>query len=418
MATAGVRNKVERKGCEGIYYEDLKSGRRSYIATWRIPVIDLDDPDLIKWRSIERRATSLEEAKLLRAEGQMAAREPIVELDPDRQLDALVKGIKDTILLPAWVNSVEEMKLEDHRSEATVKRDASLIRNHIIPHWSKTPVTSVRKLDVQKWVKVLSTKLAPATVAKAFGLFKSAMEEAVDNGLLTDNPCRKVKLPKIKDKESDFLEANEIRNLAEAVRDRRYRMAVLLGGFTGMRWGEVFSLTLDDLHLDHEVPHLWVRHSLDRDTLALGDTKNDQSVRQVTLTPELVTEMREHLQSFGSSSPERCESPKCPASVHDTGLVFVGQKGGPVSYWFFRDRILTPACEEALGRRVNFRLLRHSHTRQLQDAGDLDSWDIADRLGQNQLKTTRRYSKTHLSRQARVAERMAEIQSRPNLRAV
>ncbi|MEE9184868.1 MAG: hypothetical protein V3U39_10420, partial [Acidimicrobiia bacterium] len=160
VATAGVRNKVERKGCEGIYYEDLKSGRRSYIATWRIPVIDLDDPDLIKWRSIERRATSLEEAKLLRAEGQMAAREPIVELDPDRQLDALVKGIKDTILVPAWMNSVEEMKLEDHRSQATVKRDARLIRNHIIPHWSKTPVTSVRKLDVQKWVKALSTKLA------------------------------------------------------------------------------------------------------------------------------------------------------------------------------------------------------------------------------------------------------------------
>ena len=68
---------------------------------------------------------------------------------------------------------------------------------------TKVPLSAADMVTVPKVTPVPRSVKAPTPPAPAV---KSAMEEAVDNGLLPENPCRKVKLPKIKDKETDFLE--------------------------------------------------------------------------------------------------------------------------------------------------------------------------------------------------------------------
>ena len=406
---ARKRHPVTQKGYTGqnLYWQEKADGSRRYIGVYKQKLLHPDRSTT--WRTLEVRADSVKEAKRLRDQAVEAGQEAIL-LDEFGHAVTDPAPDSDTTTVVEWVRKVEENRTVK-RSEQSRKRDDSLRRKHIEQYtpWGKLPISAVRKLTVQSWVRNLqSGRLAPSTILHIFGILNRAFREAVANDLIDKNPAEGINLEAPDYREHDFLEVEEIKELADAM-PARYRVAVLVGGFGGLRWGEVSGLTLDDLFAEDEVPHLVVLHSLQRDTLALKEPKTASSVRPVTLTPELVEALQGHLRFFPSEQEEPCSSNECPERIHH-GLVFTGDKGGPVRYHHFRDRIWNPTCEKVLGRRIRFHLLRHSHTRQLQDAG-LDAWDVAARLGHRQLATTTRYTKQTLSRQAVVAERLAEVQA-------
>ena len=59
--------------------------------------------------------------------------------------------------------------------------------------------------------------------------------------LISHNPVARLPLPRIERREMRFVSADELMRLAETI-DARYRAFVLLGGFGGLRLGEMLGL--------------------------------------------------------------------------------------------------------------------------------------------------------------------------------
>ena len=76
----------------------------------------------------------------------------------------------------------------------TAARDASIMRNHVVPRWGKTPLTKIDHLAVQHWVTELGARLSPATVAECHRLTSAVMSAAVRDRLIGDYQCDGVRL--------------------------------------------------------------------------------------------------------------------------------------------------------------------------------------------------------------------------------
>ena len=74
---------------------------------------------------------------------------------------------------------------------------ATELRSHVLPAFAGTPLPDITRRDVQEWVNALAASgLAPATARHAYrAVFKSVLNDAIDDGLLARSPCHRVELP-------------------------------------------------------------------------------------------------------------------------------------------------------------------------------------------------------------------------------
>lgn len=372
----------------GIYYTELGDGTRSYIATWKVEEpVDFANRFNKKRKTIEKRAKSFDEACLLKTDGEAAEKKR--RSQPSESYIAAAHKVINSLTVSRWIDTVEESKRK--RSDQTAKRDRGLINKHILPTWAEVPLVEVEWDAVEKWVSGLVKKgLAPATIRKIFGLFSGAMEKALEQQVIDRNPCRGVELPEKTDAEVEHLQPAEILAIANHITDR-FRCMVLLGGFAGMRVGEVAGVTVPKLSL--ETGTLSVDYTLTRD----GDLKEPKTKtsRRILALPEfLVEELLVHLAKFAPGEDE---------------VVFTMPGGGPVHFRNFDRRHWQPACMEAVGRKVKFHTLRHSHTVMLQ-ASQIDPKLIMSRLGHSSLGTTyNTYAHSSAALDRVVAEAVDEV---------
>lgn len=211
-------------------------------------------------------------------------------------------------------------------------RDEWLLRGHILPAFGSAALADIGQLDVRSWVAELSASgLAPNTVHKAYQVLSKALAAAVDAGLLAITPCRNVPLPKVQHQEMRFLSPAELAQLA-AVINPRYRALVLVGGYGGLRIGEMAGLRrgrVDVLRSRLDVVEKIVEV---RGELLVGGPKTRAGRRQVPLPRPVAEELAVHLGRFVAAEPD--------------SLVFAGPDGGALRARHWRARHWAPAIAE------------------------------------------------------------------------
>jgi len=127
---------------------------------------------------------------------------------------------------------------------------ATELRSHVLPAFAGMPLPDITRRDVQEWVNALAASgLAPATVRHVYrAVFKSVLNDAIDDGLLSRSPCYRIELPVAALPATDPLTPAQILTLANRI-DPRYRAMVWLGAGCGLRWSEAAGLTRDRIHL-------------------------------------------------------------------------------------------------------------------------------------------------------------------------
>lgn len=256
-------------------------------------------------------------------------------------------------------------------SAQTRVRDDASIRNHILSTLGEIPMGRLQPVHVSRWVADLDARgLAPATVRKAYQLLSSALASAVDNGLITASPCRRIRLPKLTQPAMRILEHAEISNLAEAI-DHRYRAMVLTAAYTGLRFGELAALRIE--RFDALRRTLRVQESLAevRGEFLFNPPKSDAGRRSVSVPSFVVAELRRHIIEHGDSD----------------GLVFAAPTGGPIRRNNFRRRVWRPAVRDSVGEPCTFHDLRHTHAALLIAQGEHPKV-IQERLGHASIRTT------------------------------
>ncbi len=170
-----------------------------------------------------------------------------------------------------------------HLRPSTTIRDDSYIRNHIVPELGGYRLDRLTRTIVKAWVTGrVSAGYAPATIRKAAGILSTALDDAVDDGLIALNPATKLDLPKIEANEQRFLTNDEVWRLADTI-DPRYRVFVLTGAFTGMRPGELRALRLDHLNMLGRTIQVEETLAEDSGRIAAGPVKTAASRRQIKL---------------------------------------------------------------------------------------------------------------------------------------
>jgi integrase len=131
-------------------------------------------------------------------------------------------------------------KAQVHRPTTAALVEIDL-RLHCYPTFGDRPLSSIRRSDVQPWVKGRSEVLAPSTLMVVFRWFATIMRSAVEDRALSSSPCRGVKPPRRERVQVVPLEVEQVLRLVDVV-DERYRGAVVLAAGAGLRQGEVFGL--------------------------------------------------------------------------------------------------------------------------------------------------------------------------------
>lgn len=254
---------------------------------------------------------------------------------------------------------------------STLAQNQSVLDSLILPHLGRRPLNSLTPEEIRRWLAALEAAgKAPATVAKAWQIFSAMVGQAVDDGRIARSPLpRRPGLPAPDRRDMHILTPDEVAVLADAI-DPRYRMLVVLAGYSGMRWGEVAGLRVENVDLLRRQVRVAATLTDVRGVVALGPPKTKRSARTITLPRSVAQELGEHIGRFPGD-----------------GFLFTGPEGGPLRVSNFRRRAWAPAVREAGLEPLTFHDLRHTHAAWLIAAGEHAKL-IADRLGHSSIGVT------------------------------
>lgn len=174
---------------------------------------------------------------------------------------------------------------------ATLALYEKLLRLAITPTFGDRQPSEISVAEVTAWYR--SMNATPTQQANAYGLLKSILKDAVEDGLIATNPCRvKAGGQKTRAREIEVLSVEQLAAYLAAVPEAR-QVPLLLAGWCGLRSGEVRALRVRDLDLDAGVVR--VRQGVVRlaGELLIGPPKTTAGVRDVTIPPHLVPSLRE-----------------------------------------------------------------------------------------------------------------------------
>ena len=248
-----------------------------------------------------------------------------------------------TVLLdqwaPRWLKSRVDLK------PTTQASYESLMRNHIIPAFGRRQIARIRPTDVQEWVAHLSNEgRSSSQVRQLSNLLGVMLKSAVADGLIPNNPCESVRLPRARHREVNFFTAAQIEDLAAAIRSP-YHVLIYVLAYGGLRYGEASALRRNDSELARG--RLRIDESLAEVNghLHFGTTKTHQT-RFVTLPPFLCELVARHLDERVGLEPE--------------ALVFTSPQGQPLRYGAFYRRSWLPALRAAGLPPSGMHSLRHT----------------------------------------------------------
>lgn len=119
----------------------------------------------------------------------------------------------------------------------------------VLPIWGERPIGSIDRADVREWVADLTAEgLSSKRVRNIVSILALVLELAIDAGALRENPARRIRLPRSGRAEPHFLTAEEVAELADAIR-ADYRFFVVLAAYTGLRPSEMCGLRVRRLNL-------------------------------------------------------------------------------------------------------------------------------------------------------------------------
>jgi integrase len=227
-----------------------------------------------------------------------------------------------------------------------------LLRNHLLPTFGRHALGDIDEAAIRCWRKerLDAGTTAPrpfgrVTVAKAYRLLHAIFTTAVEDRLIARNPCRIDGAGKEESDEREIVSLPLVFTIASTV-PVRYRALVLLATFASLRWGELVALRRENIDLSNcLIRVIETTAELDAGGLRAETPKSRAGRRTVAFPPDLVSELRWHLDRFAEPGAR--------------GLVFVGPKGAPLRRSNFRP-IWNTACAKAGAPGLHFHDLRHT----------------------------------------------------------
>lgn len=168
-----------------------------------------------------------------------------------------------------WIKDIERRwRIKDGMTGETYKKYECYLRLHVRPAFGSILLKDMTARRLQTFLNDMRQRHAATSVANLANVTKLVMKFAVDQGWLKHNPVGPgtTRVPANNPIERAIPSKDEIRLILEAVAERKHGRSVnayrnrltmvILALFTGMRRGEIFALTWENIDLDQGIIHV------------------------------------------------------------------------------------------------------------------------------------------------------------------
>ena len=304
-----------------------------------------------------------------------------------KQLRETVTGSKTEKVRPEmpfgeWLDFWYQNYVKPQIRPTTQANYEAKIYQHIIPELGKIPLNQLAQKDLQQFYARMKTGgrlirteqfgkgLSDSMVRGLHAACRSALEKAVQEGLIRTNPAVGCKLPPKRGREMQVLGREELQRFLIQAQAEGYFELFLLDLCTGLRRGELLALQWDDL--DFKTGTLTVNKQVYevKGRLQVSIPKTRASIRRLVLPPGVVEVLRQYRETVDSRwmfpSPVKEDMPMTPGAVR---------------------RRLQIILERAGCKRIRFHDLRHTFaTLSLENGMDVKT--LSAMLGHVSAATT------------------------------
>ncbi|MFJ8815894.1 site-specific integrase [Amycolatopsis thermoflava] len=276
------------------------------------------------------------------------------------------------------------------RWEETCRRNMRLHMTDLLD----LPLIAITPPVVRSWYgKALAGTGGKTSIAQSYRFLRAVMNQAKRDGAIQVNPCQIPGAGSDKAKERGIATPGQVAELVEAITPR-YRAAVLLAAWCGLRRGEVCGLRTEDVDLIAGV--ITVRKNrvelLESPKKYDKDPKTDAGRREIAFPPHLKPYLVEHITKWAGA--ER---------------FFVGRDGQPM-----RGNAVYQAFVRArkrVGVDVSFHDLRHTGQTLAASTGATLA-DLKKRLGHSSAAAALRYLHAVEGRDKELAGELSKLAER------
>lgn len=270
--------------------------------------------------------------------------------------------------------------------ETSLKKTEQVLTLHVLPEFENTRIDKLNTQNLQKWKQTINDgDYQIRTKQNFYKEFRAFLNYAVKMEYLPKNPLLKVgnfKAPMELKKEMDFYTPEEFQLFIKSAKDFAeenndivswsYHTFFCIAYYTGMRKGEIYALTWNDI-TDSEIH---ITKSLTQ-KLEGGDRitppKNQSSVRVIQIPKPLLSVLNEHKERCKAIDgfSENCYICGGIRPVRDTSVENANKK----------------FAEAAGVKKIRIHDFRHSHASLLANEG-INIQEIARRLGHSDVSIT------------------------------
>ena len=309
------------------------------------------------------------------------------------------KSLKFSEFTEIWKRDYASKEL----APSTYKRYCRMLETRLLPYFGHFYINKIKPTDIMKFYDLLEkdtqlvrkkgnngskTKkpLSGKTILEHHRLLRAMLHKAVYWQLIVANPAERVQPPKARKPKRRSYDDEQTKVLLENLEqlsseDTKYKVAITLTIFTGVRLGELMGLEWQDVDFKNGII------SINRSSQYLSDMgvftkvpKTESSIREIAI-PEFIISLLEEYKLWYEEQK----------SIYgelwtDSDRLFVQADGKPmhpstISKWFVKyvGQIGLPV--------INFHGLRHTNA-SLLVAQNIDIAVISARLGHAQISTT------------------------------
>lgn len=247
--------------------------------------------------------------------------------------------------------------------------------------------------------------LSRKTAVHHLSFISDVFSYAVKMEMLTDNPCRRVTVPKGEKKEKDIYTLEEVAQLFQLLETAplKYRTFFALAIYSGFRRGEMLGLEWKDIDWEHNVISVRRTSNYTASKGIYTDTTKTKKSQRSLKFPQSVMDL---LCEYKAEQDEERE--KLGTKWQDYDRLFVKWDGRPMNnntpyFW------LKEFCEANNFRFCDIHSLRHFYASALINKG-VDAAAVSGALGHSTITTTTSiYCHVFNQAQARASEAIASV---------
>ncbi|MEU7558649.1 tyrosine-type recombinase/integrase [Streptomyces eurythermus] len=182
-------------------------------------------------------------------------------------------------------------KTQDNRERRT--------RLHIVPHLGQLPLRSITASDLRAYIAKLDATVDSVDYQRGIlSELSSILEAAVDDKRLARNPmhAKSVRWPKAPEERREAWPLERALRVRDAISPRN-RIAVVLGLGCGLRQGEVFGLSPEDIDYARGVIHVRRQVQALKGRLYFALPKGSKT-RTVDMPSSVAEDLKRHVEAF------------------------------------------------------------------------------------------------------------------------